>query len=71
VREYFRKAAREAAFLLRDIDWRLQPKKVFNISVENSVEKPGRIFVSDSAGDGSTLCTTPGAGTFGVRCAAL
>jgi hypothetical protein len=41
-------------------------KKVFNTTVDNSVEKPDRIAVSDSARDGSALCTGAGAGTFVV-----
>jgi hypothetical protein len=42
-------------------------KKVFNTTVDNSVEKPDRIAVSDSARDSSALCTGAGAGTFVVR----
>jgi hypothetical protein len=38
--------------------------EVFNITVENSVEKGDGIFVSDSARDGSALCTGASAGTF-------
>jgi hypothetical protein len=34
--------------------------------VDNSVEKHGSIFVSDSAGNGSALCTGASAGTFVV-----
>jgi hypothetical protein len=41
-------------------------EKVFNTSVENSVEKRGSIFVSDSEGDGSALCTGASAGTLVV-----
>jgi hypothetical protein len=40
--------------------------EVFNMSVENSVEKGQSIFVSDSARDGSAFCTGAGAGTFVV-----
>jgi hypothetical protein len=40
--------------------------KDFNTTVENSVEKHRRIFVSDSARDGSALCTGASAGTFVV-----
>jgi hypothetical protein len=36
---------------------------VFNTSVENSVEKPDSIFVSDSAKDSSAFCTGASAGT--------
>ena len=43
--------------------------EVFNIFVENSVEKAESIFVSDSLGDASALCTGASAGTFVVRCA--
>jgi len=39
-----------------------QVSKVFNMFVENSVEKGHSIFVSDSSGNGSTLCTGAGAG---------
>jgi hypothetical protein len=42
------------------------PGKVFNTIVDNSVEKGGRIFVSDSARNGSALCTAASAGTFVV-----
>lgn len=38
-------------------------KIVFNTDVENSVDKPRRIFVSDSAVDASAFCTGLGAGT--------
>jgi hypothetical protein len=38
--------------------------KVFNTSVDNAVEKQDRIFVSDSARNGSAVCTGVGAGTF-------
>jgi hypothetical protein len=41
-------------------------RKVFNIAVENSVEKGGAIFVTGSAADTSALCTEPDAGTFVV-----
>jgi hypothetical protein len=41
-------------------------EKVFNTLVENSVEKGGRIFVSGSVRDGSTLCTGASAGTLVV-----
>jgi hypothetical protein len=37
---------------------------VFNIFVENSVEKGHSISVSDSPREGSALCTEAGAGTF-------
>jgi len=37
---------------------------VFNIFMENSVEKGHSIFVSDSPRDGSAVCTEAGAGTF-------
>src|SRR5579863_4327851 len=39
-------------------------EQVFNTIVENSVEKHESIFVSDSARDGSALCTGVSAGTF-------
>jgi hypothetical protein len=39
-------------------------KKVFNTTVDKTVEKHGSIFVSDSARDGSALCTDASAGTF-------
>jgi hypothetical protein len=39
-------------------------KKVFNTTVDNTVEKGDCIFVSDSGREGSTLCTGAGAGTF-------
>jgi len=39
-------------------------EQVFNTTVENSVEKPERIFVSDSTSDGSAFCTGASAGTF-------
>jgi nitrogen regulatory protein PII-like uncharacterized protein len=42
------------------------PAKVFNILVENSVEKADRIVVTDSSRDASTLCTGASAGTFVV-----
>jgi hypothetical protein len=45
----------------------LAVEKVFNTIVENSVEKRGSIFVSDSARDGSALCTAVRAGTFVVQ----
>lgn len=35
--------------------------------VEITVEKGHRIFVTDSTGDASTLCTGAGAGTFWVE----
>ena len=38
--------------------------------VENSVEKRHSIFVTDSRGDASTLCTVQGAGTFVVQLSA-
>jgi hypothetical protein len=41
--------------------------EVFNMLVENSVEKGHCIFVSDSPRDASTLCTGAGAGTFRVQ----
>jgi hypothetical protein len=41
--------------------------KVFNTTVENSVEKRGSILVSDSASDGSPLCTGVSAGTVVLR----
>jgi hypothetical protein len=43
-----------------------QEKKVFNTTVDNTVEKPDRIAVSGSARDGSAFCTGAGAGTFVV-----
>jgi hypothetical protein len=52
-----------AAFLL---ERSLQKKKVFNTTVENSVEKQKSIFVSGSASDSSALCTAARAGTFVV-----
>jgi hypothetical protein len=39
-------------------------KKVFNTTVDKTVEKYGSIFVSDSARNGSALCTAASAGTF-------
>jgi len=41
--------------------------EVFNMSVENSVEKGHSILVSDSTGDASAVCTGAGAGTFAVK----
>jgi hypothetical protein len=41
--------------------------EVFNMFVENLVEKRRGIFVSDSRRDASTLCTGVGAGTFVVE----
>jgi hypothetical protein len=41
-----------------------EAEEVFNTTVENSVEKHQSIFVSDSARDGSALCTGASAGTF-------
>jgi hypothetical protein len=43
--------------------------KVFNTTVDNSVEKRGSIVVSDSAKAASALCTGASAGTFVVRLA--
>jgi hypothetical protein len=40
--------------------------EVFNMFVENSVEKGHSILVSDSTKDASTLCTGASAGTFVV-----
>ncbi|MGC2542972.1 MAG: hypothetical protein WA372_17355, partial [Candidatus Sulfotelmatobacter sp.] len=42
-------------------------QKVFNTTVENTVEKRRCIFVSDSASDGSAFCTGASAGTFGLE----
>jgi hypothetical protein len=42
-------------------------KKVFNTTVDKTVEKHGSIFVSDSARIGSALCTDASAGTFVLR----
>ena len=42
------------------------PLEVFNIFVENLVEKRHSISVSDSPGVGSALCTGAGAGTLVV-----
>jgi hypothetical protein len=39
---------------------------LFNTMVNNSVEKMGTSFASDSARDASTFCTRPGAGTLGL-----
>ena len=47
--------------------WADAAAEVFNMSVENSVEKGHSIFVSDSSGDASALCTGAGAGTFVVK----
>ena len=44
----------------------MSASKVFNTTVENSVEKHSSIFVSDSARDGSAFCTGASAGTFVV-----
>jgi hypothetical protein len=41
----------------------LEAEKVFNTCVENSVEKCGRIFVSNSREIISAFCTGAGAGT--------
>jgi hypothetical protein len=41
----------------------LVASEVFNMFVENSVDKPGGISVSDSLSDASTLCTEASAGT--------
>ena len=41
--------------------------EVFNMFVENSVEKRHSIFVSDSPGDASALCTGAGAGPLVVQ----
>jgi hypothetical protein len=49
------------AFLFAGVS---QNKKVFNTTVDKTVEKHGSIFVSDSAGDVSALCTDASAGTF-------
>jgi hypothetical protein len=46
--------------------WKRRMEKVFNITVENAVEKNDSIFVSDSVGNGSAFCTGAGAGTFVV-----
>jgi hypothetical protein len=40
---------------------------VFNTCVENSVEKRGRIFVTDAVKGGSAFCTGARAGTFVVH----
>jgi len=49
-------------------EWRHKAMKaqsgVFNIRVENSVEKPGTIFVNSSGAKGSAFCTAVGAGTW-------
>jgi hypothetical protein len=44
-------------------------KKVFNTTVDKTVEKHGSIFVSDSARNGSALCTAASAGTFVLQAA--
>jgi hypothetical protein len=44
--------------------WSNPCAEVFNMFVENLVEKQHGIFVSDSAEDASTLCTGAGADTF-------
>jgi hypothetical protein len=41
--------------------------KVFNTTVDNSVEKLGSIVVSDSSGNGSAFCTGASAGTLVLR----
>jgi hypothetical protein len=41
-------------------------KKVFNTTVENTVDKCGCILVSDSSINSSALCTGARAGTFVV-----
>jgi hypothetical protein len=56
----FRAALFEAALLLEAS----REQKVFNTTVENSVEKHRSIFVSDSAENGSAFCTAARAGTF-------
>jgi hypothetical protein len=61
------RAAFRAALFICGVD----SQKVFNTTVDNAVEKDGRIFVSDSAGDGSALCTAASAGTFVVRLQAI
>jgi len=43
--------------------------EVFNMFVENAVEKPRSTFVSDSPRDASTHCTEAGAGTFVLQLA--
>jgi hypothetical protein len=43
-----------------------EARKVFNTTVENSVEKRDGISVSDSARDGSAFCTGASAGTLVV-----
>jgi hypothetical protein len=60
-------AQSRAAFLLLFllINAFLSPQ-VFNMFVENSVEKRQSTFVTDSSTDASTLCTEAGAGTFVV-----
>jgi hypothetical protein len=52
------------AFLFADHLPPIANKKVFNTTVDKTVEKHGSIFVSDSAKDGSALCTDASAGTF-------
>jgi hypothetical protein len=50
--------------IVPDPDCEGEADEVFNTSVENSVEKHESIFVSDSARDGSALCTGARAGLF-------
>src|ERR1700726_2601245 len=45
-------------------------EKVFNTTVENSVEKHECIFVSDATRDGSAFCTGASAGTLVLQPAA-
>jgi hypothetical protein len=40
-------------------------KKVFNTTVDNSVENYGHISLSDSSENGSAFCTASGAGNYG------
>jgi len=57
-------AAQQGGFLVAR---KFDRDKVFNTFVENFVEKGTSGFVSDSASDASTLCTTVSAGTCGVE----
>jgi hypothetical protein len=44
-----------------------RPRRVFNTTVDNPVEKGAGIVVSNSAEDGSAFCTGASAGTFVVH----
>jgi len=66
VREFCKAALVRAAFCSVGDELRNRRAKVFNMFVEDLVQKPRTIFVSDSPEDASTLCTAAGAGTFVV-----